>query len=176
VDLDGFVIVAGLPGSGKTTLARALASEMRLALISKDTIKEALFDVLGSGDLEWSQSLGRASHKVMYALAKGFPAAILESHFWVGVSEDDLRALGRPLIQVYCQCPTQVAFDRYRKRALSPERHSGHQPEHQSDEVTRRWREAGSQPLGLDCPLVEVDTTCPVDIAEVAARIISVWP
>ncbi len=67
---DAFVVVAGLPGSGKTTLARALAVELDLPLISKDTIKEALFDALGTGDLEWSKRLGRAAHLVMYGIAR----------------------------------------------------------------------------------------------------------
>ena len=93
---DGFVIVAGTPGSGKTTLARSLAPELDLPLISKDTIKEALFDILGTGDLAWSQSLGRASHRVMYALAGEAKNAILESHFWRGVAEEELTALQRP--------------------------------------------------------------------------------
>ena len=42
-----FVLVAGWPGSGKTTLATALAGELGLPLLSKDEIKEALMDGLG---------------------------------------------------------------------------------------------------------------------------------
>ena len=110
----GIVVVAGIPGSGKTTLARPLARELRLPLISKDVIKEALFEALGTGDLEWSQQLGRAAHGVMYALAADAGAAVLESHFWRGVSEADLGALDRPLIQVYCRCPIEVAVARYK--------------------------------------------------------------
>ena len=176
MDLDGFVVVAGLPASGKTTLARALAVELDLPLISKDTVKEALFDSLGTGDLEWSQSLGRAAHAVMYGIAKDVRSAVLESHFWRGVAEEDLLALGRPLVQVYCRCPTEIAAERYRSRASSPDRHKGHLQEHQSEDVTRSWREAEAEPLALHAPVVEVLTTEPVDVAAVASRIRSVWP
>jgi predicted kinase len=41
-----FVVVSGSPASGKTTLARAIASELNLPLIAKDAIKEALMSVL----------------------------------------------------------------------------------------------------------------------------------
>src|SRR4051794_10844242 len=43
------VVVSGIPASGKTTLARQLALALELPLVSKDVIKEALFDALGTG-------------------------------------------------------------------------------------------------------------------------------
>jgi predicted kinase len=170
----GFVVVAGLPGSGKTTLARPLARELELPLLSKDTIKEALFDVLGTGDLDWSRRLGESAHRIMYAVAAETSGAVLESHFWSGVAEKDLHALGRPLIQVYCRCPTELAAERYKRRITSPDRHPGHLGEHQTDEVTSGWRQSEPQPLDLDGELIEVDTSEPLassSIADLAAHI-----
>jgi predicted kinase len=165
------IVVTGVPGSGKTSLARLLARELEVPLVSKDVIKEALFDALGTGDLQWSQRLGRAAHVVMYAITTDLGPAVLESHFWPGVSEADLQALGRPLIQVYCRCPVEVAVARYVRRVDSPDRHPGHLPEHQAEEAIQGWRSVEPVPLALDAPLIEVDTTEPVDVAAVAARI-----
>jgi len=171
VSFDGIVVVAGIPGSGKTTLARVLAPGLGLPLISKDTIKEALFDILGTGDLAWSQQLGRASHQVMYALAGEAESVVLESHFWRGKAEDDLRALGRPLVQVYCRCPLELAVTRYRQRTTAPDRHPGHLPEHQAEQAIASWATTEPQPLDLDAPLIEVDTTRPVDVIAVVEQV-----
>ncbi len=56
------VVVTGPPAAGKTTIAREIARRLHLPLIAKDTIKEALFDGLGTGDLAWSQRLGTATY------------------------------------------------------------------------------------------------------------------
>lgn len=45
--MNGFVLVGGWPASGKTTVARALATELGVAYLSKDELKEPLVDPLG---------------------------------------------------------------------------------------------------------------------------------
>jgi predicted kinase len=172
MDEDVVVAVTGIPASGKTTVATALRMQLGWPLISKDVVKEALFDALGTGDLEWSRRLGRAGHVVMYSLAQTIPQVILDAHFQRGIAEPELQALDRRIVQIYCRCPVDVAAERYRRRIDDPDRHPAHLPEHQSDQVIERWM--NDVPTPLDLPkslLVEIDTTGPVDIEAIATSI-----
>jgi len=66
-----------------------------------------------------------------------------------------------------------LAIERYMHRAESPDRHPGHLPEHQSAEAIARWTSIEPAPLTLDAPRIDVDTTTPVDIDALAARVVA---
>jgi predicted kinase len=170
------VVVSGIPGSGKTTLARQLAQRLDWPLLSKDAIKERLMDVLGTRDITWASNLSRTAHHVMYGLVPDLgPSIILEAHFHRGIAENDLRALGMPMVQVFCRCPVDVAWARYQARRDSADRHPGHRPDHQDDEATAAWRNSSPAPLDLDSPLIHVDTTTAVDIDALASTVLTLW-
>lgn len=167
--LPGFyIVVSGGPGSGKTLLAHPVAEALGLPLLSKDTIKEALFDELGIGDRLWSRRLGRASVAVLYRIAATCPAAVLESVFHHDLAIADLMALGKPLIELHCQCDKEVALHRFEQRA-SDERHPGHLDSQQPRNRLVELVEEGLEPLRLGGPLLEVNTNHQVDIDKVVA-------
>jgi len=166
-------VVSGLPGAGKTTVARALAAALGVPLLAKDAIKEALFDALGTGDRAWSKRLGAASMEVLFALAADAPAAVLET-FWRRPSAvDRLAALERPVLEVHCACPPELALARFRQRA-DRGRHPGHVDAAIDDDEVAGWA-ADAGPLALGGPLVEVDTTTPVDLEAVAVWVRDRW-
>jgi predicted kinase len=162
-----YIVVSGAPGAGKTLLARPLAAELRVPLLSKDVVKEALFDELGIGDRLWSRRMGRASMTVLYRIAATTPTAVIEAVFHRDVSIDDLTALDKPLIELHCQLDPEIAIARFEQRA-DHERHPGHldsrQPRNKLEELVNE----GCRPLGLGGPLLEVDTSSEVDVATVA--------
>src|SRR3954451_22454879 len=96
-----FVVITGLPASGKSTLARPLAEALGVECVSKDRIKEALFDALGYGGWERSNTLSRAAYAAMIQMALDLDGAVLDN-FWNPETVMDLLApLQGPRIEVY---------------------------------------------------------------------------
>ena len=159
-----FVVVSGPPASGKSTLAPALATELGLALIAKDTIKDALMSVLPVPDVEASRQLGRASVVAMLAVAAQAPlGAVIESTFHRSRALDDLRRLPGAVVEVFCRCDARVARARYQARAES--RHAGHFDSIRT--VEELWNDEVAKPVAGGWPLMEVDTNGSVDVAAV---------
>ena len=164
-----YVLVSGLPGSGKTTISRPLADALDLPLLARDSIKETLWDSLGAGDLAWSRKLGAASAEVFWRLAGEARAAVLDNFFHRAFAYR-LEALPGPLVEVHCACPGELALDRYQSR----QRHPCHFDLTYGVEQFDTWMRTDSAALDLGGPLLEVDTTRAVDIDEIAAWVRSV--
>jgi predicted kinase len=126
------LIITGLPGTGKTTLARELAQRHALALISKDTIKEPLLDTLGAGVS--SRELSNVSFAVMFAMAKELltlgETLILEGNFRAGEHEAALLGVlpanAPAIVQVLCSADEEARRTRLLQRGADPSRHPGH--------------------------------------------------
>jgi glucokinase len=164
------VLITGPPASGKTTLARPLAHHLGVGLLAKDTIKEALFDTLGTGDRAWSRRLGTASYAVLLALVGEVgdsSTAVVDANFYPQHGPALLRACPRP-IEVFCRCPAAEVERRFIRRA--PARHPGH-VDHVPDARLKAALDGGVGPLGLGGPLLEVDTSGPVDLEAVVTWI-----
>jgi predicted kinase len=123
------VIILGRPASGKTTLARRLAGELSVPILSKDDIKEALFDVLGCSDRERSRQLSDASFAAQLRLAEtqlevGL-CCLLEGNWRAehagGVLEIQART-GARAAQVWCRASGGETLRRFAARI----RHPGH--------------------------------------------------
>jgi predicted kinase len=79
------IIICGLPGTGKTTLADELSKKLGIFCLHKDSIKEVFYEGLNCSTLEDSRKLGSPSVKAILKLAEENLArgidVILESPF-----------------------------------------------------------------------------------------------
>ncbi len=126
-----FILVNGVPASGKSTVARAIANAGPWPLLTLDTIKEAFFAHLGTGDRDYNRLLGKASYQSMFALTADFPddlTVVMDA--WFGFQPDEVLSrhiarVGSPnVLQVWCHAPPDVIGERYRSRVS--DRSSGH--------------------------------------------------
>lgn len=164
------VVVSGLPGSGKTTVGTALSRRLSMPLIDKDAILEALFDSLGCPDRVERYRLSRASDEVLYTLAEASEGAVVVNWWDHDSSPARLRAIAPSIVEVFCECPVEVAAARFAGRVRHPGHHDPRRSPEEIAEAARRMSESFLGPLGVG-DLVRVDTADPVDADSVAGQV-----
>ncbi len=163
-----FIVVSGPPGSGKSTLATILAGDLALPLVAKDTIKEALMDVLPVPDVDASRRVGRAAVAAVLAVAAESPiGAVIDCNFHRSRAVEGLRKLPGRMVEVFCECKRDRCWERYQARAGT--RHPGHfDAERTIDDL---WHDDVTAPVAGGWPVLNVDTNTPVGAAKVVADI-----
>lgn len=114
------IIVCGLPGSGKTTLAKALESRLGAIRFSADEWLDAL-----ALDL-WDEARRAQAEALQWQLGQQLLArgliVIIEWGTWARAERDTLRlgarALGAAVELHYLSAPADVLFDRIRRRGM----------------------------------------------------------
>ena len=127
------ILVAGLPASGKTVMADVLSKDLGIPVISKDKIKEIMYDTVGFHSRKEKVALGVASMEIMYYMAEqhmkcGLPF-ILENNF-EHISREGLEKLlckyGYHGITVLLTGDDRILYQRFVARNGTAERHRGH--------------------------------------------------
>ena len=132
--IPAIVLITGHPCTGKTTLAKALAQDLRLPLTCRDDFKETLLDTLCQSTEEWSNRLSVASWKLLYQQIERLLSAgvdqIVESNFDPIYADAKWASLRQGysfrLLQIRCEANAEVLLSRYRERIANGTRHPGH--------------------------------------------------
>ena len=161
------IIVLGLPATGKTQLAQKIAAEFHMPLISKDDIKEIIFDGLGWHDREWSKKAGRTTFAlidyILEAQLKAGNSVMVESPYDPTFQNEKLQRWQRlyhfNAIQILCYAEGSVFLERFIQRSNSQERHPGHVDADNVDEFRERILKGKAELLDIQGAVIEVDTT-----------------
>jgi len=165
-------VVAGRPGSGKTTLAHALAQAIRCPAICRDEVKEGLVNSLTSTAAMTSDALQLQANQAFFGaielLLEHGVSLVAEAAFQHKLWAPRLQPLTAvaTLRIVVCEIDPELARSRHIERGLAdPDRERFH-----GDHAVQAAREGRNLPIGiyepprLDVPTLTVDTTnayCP---------------
>lgn len=168
------IAVCGVPGAGKTTLARGLGRALHLPVLVRDDVKTGVADTFP--DLDWSDPEvrrtvgGRAFddfHTLIGAYLDAGSALVAEAAWhWPRAASTlaPLLARSRPTL-VHVGLDPALSAARYRARFEAGERH----PSHQDGAFAAAMDGPGYDhrvylpPADLPCPVVAVDGSLPVD-------------
>ena len=127
------ILVTGIPAAGKSTTAGYLSDYFGIPVISKDRIKELMYDDIGFHSREEKVKLGIASMNIMYYMAaqlmKNNQPFILENNFEKISKEPLLEILEKysyTAITVTLTGEYTQIYQRFSERNNSPGSHRGH--------------------------------------------------
>ena len=127
------ILLAGMPATGKSTVAAALSETFGYPILEKDYIKEGLFDTLGFENYAQKRALDHAANNVLLrmleAILKAGKSVIVDNNFDTLSGEKLCQLIENyhpDCVTVFLSGDAKVLHQRYTLRDNSHKRHLGH--------------------------------------------------
>ncbi len=158
----------GYPGTGKSTIARLLATALHAPLIDRDIIRKTAVDLFGN-----LPQVGQFSYELMFALVReqlrlGL-SVVVDTPLTYRTTYEQCKELAQsfqtPMLVVHCQCPSEV-----QKRRLEGRKGKVSEFQITSWEEWEQWKSRFEEFEDGGCI---IDTSNPMDdsLAKVMSRI-----
>ena len=153
----GVVVLVGLPGAGKSTLAAAVAARIPDArIIDKDRVRDALFAPCDYSAAERDVSFAAMIDAARYHLGRGrvviFDGMTFSRQSQVRAAEEVAAESGGFSAVIVCDVPVSVAIERVERDAAE----GGHAAANRDGDLVRRVAAEMEEPPGdyLTVPMV----------------------
>lgn len=162
------MVVSGPPGSGKTTLAHALAGAIPCLAICRDEIKEGMAHAEGVGFRGGpGDPLTRRTYplffEVIHVLIAAGVTVVAEAAFQDRLWRPELEPLAQlaHLRIVRCDVDDDVSFERASRRAATSDSRLRAHGDSTLGKGIADWRHAlaSFEAISLEAPTIDVDTT-----------------
>ena len=187
------IIIAGMPATGKTTLAKKIAAALRMPMLEKDEIKEEMYKVRGYNNLEDRAVADIEANAILLRCARNIlesgTSLLLVNNFDPTMAEqvqDLIDSVGCRCVMVFLDGDPDVLHARYVARDASHSRHTVHElwdrypplpgdePKTMSRELFREvFEDIGMAEFRINVPRLDFDATDPssIDTDALVARL-----
>jgi len=159
------IVITGPPASGKSTLAKLLAQQVHLPVLSRDELKEGYLQTLKQSHSEAGENIGIHIYESFFQIAELFVSknisVIMEAAFQDKLWKPKLEPLSEKAVIkiIVCKTDFNLIQERFSKRITSnADRERFHGDASMSKEELEQLT-ANYQPPKMNIPTLFVDTT-----------------
>jgi predicted kinase len=115
------IVMRGYPGTGKSTVAKAIATTLRAAFIDRDIIRQT---IVNTQEHIPDAAIGRLAYELMFALARAQLnvglSVVIDSPLTYYTTYEQAQRLAHechvPMLVVHCQCAENIQRRRLEER------------------------------------------------------------